>query len=377
MRDIFRKIRRWRFDYRPLVQVVVYKKNLLHNYRLIQKNVGHNSLWPVLKSNAYGHGLIEVAKIFDKQQCGYLIVDSYYEAMILRNEGIETPILIIGFTFEENIIKNRLRDITFVLGDWRQVECLADSVKNKTKVHLKIDTGMNRQGLESEDIGRVLKVISKNKSIIVEGACSHLADADSINTEMTFKQIEEWNVLVEKYSFDKYLKYWHLGASSSIYFVDKINSNAVRLGLGLYGFNVDSKIRLDLKPALEMKSVISSVRKVKKGGKIGYNFSFVAEEDMWVATVPVGYFEGIDRRLSNTGWVKVDDDCCPIVGRVSMNIVTIDVSKVKDRIIGKEVVVIGCDNQAKNSVEHMAKLANTIPYEILVHILPLLKREIK
>ncbi|MFZ5392379.1 MAG: alanine racemase [Patescibacteria group bacterium] len=374
MRNLFRKIRSWRFDYRPLVHVVVYKKNLLYNYKLFKKNIGQNDLWPVLKSNAYGHGLVEVAKIFDTEQCGYLIVDSYYEAMILRNEGIKTPILIIGFTFDENIIKNKLRDITFVVGDLEQIDYLSTWVKTQMKVHIKVDTGMNRQGLELEDFESAWKSLSKNKLIIVEGVCSHLADADSLKKEMTLRQIGKWNQLVDRYSGEKEIKYWHLGASSSLFFVGKIRSNAVRLGLGLYGYNIDSKIKLNLKPALEMYSVISSIRKVKKGEKIGYNFTFVAKEDMWVATVPVGYFEGVDRRLSDIGFVKVGDVFCRIVGRVSMNIISIDVSKIEDRQVGQEVQVIGKLFDEKNSVESMARLAETIPYEILVHVERKIKR---
>ncbi len=377
MRNLFRKIRSWRFDYRPLVHVVVYKKNLLHNYNLFKKNIGQNCLWPVLKSNAYGHGLVEVAKIFDDQQCGYLIVDSYYEAMILRNEGIKTPILIIGFTFNENIIKNRLKDITFVVGDLEQIDYLSKWVKTQMKVHIKVDTGMNRQGLELGDFDRARELLLKNKLVILEGVCSHLADGDNVDTEMTLNQIGVWNNLVDKNLSEESIKYWHLGASSSLFFVKKINGNAVRLGLGLYGFNADSKKKLSLKPALEMKSVISSIRKVNKGERVGYNFTFMAEEDMWVATVPVGYFEGVDRRLSNIGWVKVDGVFCRIVGRVSMNIISIDVSKIEDRQVGQEVQVIGKSFDEKNSVESMARLAETIPYEILVHVERKIKRIVR
>lgn len=377
MRNLFRKIRSWRFDYRPLVKVVVYKNNLLHNYYLFKKNIGQNELWPVLKSNAYGHGLVEVAKIFDSQKCGYLIVDSYYEAVILRNEGIKTPILIIGFTFNENIINNRLSDITFVLGDLRQVDYLVRRLKKQTKFHFKVDTGMNRQGLEIGEFDLARKKLATNNFLKLEGVCSHLADADSENRKSTIAQIACWNGVVKKYETDKSIKYWHCGASSSLFYIKKIRGNAVRLGVSLYGVNIDSKKQLKLKPALELISIISSIRTVKRGERIGYNFTFLASKDLEIATVPVGYFEGVDRRLSNIGWVKIAGKFCPIVGRVSMNIISVDVSGLSKVGLGTEVQVIGSDPQGKNTVEYMAKLAKTIPYEILVHVPSLLKREVR
>jgi len=352
---------------------VVYKNNLLHNYRLYKKSVGRRGLWPVLKSNAYGHGLVEVAKIFDDQKCEYLIVDSYYEAMILRNEGIKTPILIIGFTFTENILKNRLNKVTFVVGDWRQVQELVNDVTRRTKLHLKVDTGMNRQGIEPEEIKKVLRLMKQNEEIELEGICSHLADADSLDQSETLKQIGVWNELVDKLGYTEKIKYWHCGASSSLFYLEKIKSNAVRLGLGLYGINVDEKKKFDLQTALGLQSVISSIRQVRAGEGVGYNFTFKTKKDRQVATVPVGYFEGVDRRLSNIGFVRVGNIFCPIIGRVSMNIISIDVSEVKEIVVGQDVEVIGL--VGKNSVENMAKLTKTIPYEILVHIPSLLKRE--
>jgi alanine racemase len=176
-------------------------------------------------------------------------------------------------------------------------------------------------------------------------------------------------------------------------YADKIEANVARLGLGLYGINSSSEKfypvksaeggvalpqfnGVNLKPVLEMRSIISSVKTLAKGDYIGYNITYEASRDMRVATVPVGYFEGVDRRLSNIGSFLFGDQKCPIVGRVSMNITSVDVSSANDIKMGSKITVISSNSQDDNSVENIAKLAHTIPYEILVHIPPHLKRKI-
>lgn len=378
MRNLFRKIRSDYFNYHPLVKVVIDSANLKQNYLLIQKTVGKNvDAAPVLKSNAYGHGLVEVAKILEKQKPPIYVVDSYYEALVLRNEGIKTPILIIGFSILPNVLNSNLNDVSFVIADIEWLKELTEKLSRKIKFHLKIDTGMNRQGIELENIDEAIHLIKSNENIELEGVCSHLADGDSDNKIFTNKQIKKWNNVVRllRGEFPE-IKYWHLGATSSLYFNKKIDANMMRLGLGLYGINTDPKLNLPLRPVMAVETIISSIREVKKGEKIGYNCTFEAKENMKVATIPMGYFEGIDRRLSNCGYVKIGNNFCPIVGRVSMNITLIDVSEVDDAKIGDEVVVISSDPKDQNSVENIARICRTIPYEILVHVERKLRREV-
>lgn len=362
MRKLIRLLRNSRFKYKPLVEVEVFKENLLRNLHVFQSKI---PVAPVLKSNAYGHGLVKVAQIMEKQKAPFLIVDSYYEALILRNEKIKSKIFMMGHNDIENILQNKLKNVAFAI---TEIETLAglSALKKPQKFHLKIDTGMNRQGIALEQIDEALNLIKSNKNIIIEGICSHFADSDGETEDFTLSQIEKWNKIVQKFRAEFDLKYWHLSNSFGGKFADKINANVMRLGIGLYLWE---------KPALQIKSRISSVKSVKAGAKIGYNCTYEAQRDMKIATIPMGYFEGVDRRLSNRGFVKIKDVFCPIVGRVSMNITTVDVSNV-DAKAGDEVIVISADKADKNSVENIAEMCGTISYEILVHIPAQLRRNI-
>lgn len=360
MRKLLRLLRDSRFKYKPLLEVEVFKKNLQHNLHVAREKI---AVAPVLKSNAYGHGIVNVAQIMEQEKVPFLIVDSYYEALILRNEKIKSEILMMGHNDVENIINNKLKNVVFgIVG----IETLRElsALKKTQKFHLKIDTGMNRQGISLEQIDEAIDLIKSNKNIIPEGIFSHFADSDGETEDFSLLQIEKWNEIVKKFRSEFDLKYWHLSNSFGLKFAEKIDANVLRLGIGLY---------LGEKPALQLKSKISSIKSVKAGAKIGYNCTFEAPQDMKIATLPLGYFEGVDRRLSNCGFVKIKGEFCPIVGRVSMNITTVDVSHV-DAKAGDEVIVISANKDDKNSVENIAKTCRTIPYDILVHIPSQLRR---
>jgi alanine racemase len=255
-----------------------------------------------------------------------------------------------------------------------------------TRIHLKIDTGMHRQGITPSEIEEVIKIIKNSKNIILEGICSHLSDADNVDEKMTQKQIEEWNktakIFRENFGgpnslttphFPSPIKFFHLSASTGFFFQEKIDANLARLGLALYGIN-PGRAKLNLKPVLAMKTILTSVKEIEPGETVGYGGTFAPKKKTKIATVPAGYFEGLDRRLSNSGFVKVKNVFCPIVGRVSMNITTIDVGAVENVKVGEEAILISQNSEDKNSVENIAQTCGAIPYDILVHIPQHLKR---
>lgn len=377
MRKLFRKIRQKRFNYKSIVRVLIYKDNLLHNLNEFKKLNSAVDIAPVLKSNAYGHGLVEVAKILSSQNVPFLVVDSYYEAMILRNEGVKLKILMIGYSINENILNNKLKNVAFTIGSLEQLKNISKILKTKTTFHIKLDTGMHRNGLLISEVEQAVQIIKENKNVFIEGICSHLADADRGDSDYMMDQIEKWNEIVKnwKNNFSETI-YYHISATAGSVFSGSINANVMRLGIGLYGINVSLDDNLKLKPVLEMKSVISSIKKIKEGDKVGYNISFTAEKDMKIATVPVGYYECVDRRLSNNGFFKIGNIFCPILGVVSMNITTIDVSNVENLKINDEVIIISPNLKDENSVIKIAQKCGIIPYEILVHIPEKLKRTI-
>jgi len=342
---------------------------LLNNLEQYQKAYPNVAIAPVLKANAYGHGLVEVAEILEKKNLPFFVLDSMHEAMILRNSGIKTKILLIGHTRILNIETAKIKNTSFTITSLEQLEELDKILSSKRDIHLKIDTGMHRQGVLPDDLDRAIKIIKENRLINLEGVCSHLADAEKEDSELTEKQIEQWERAVGllKKEFSN-IKFFHLSSTAGSNLSSAVSANVLRIGLGLYGIDSSPEKKLELIPALELVSIISSVREIASGEKVGYGATFVADKPTEVATVPVGYFEGVDRRLSNRGFLKVGDKFCKIVGRVSMNITSIDVSDVDSVRIGNKVSIISARPEDENSVENIARVIDSIPWVILVHI---------
>lgn len=371
--------------YEPLVTIEISRSRLINNIKKFIKIAPKGQISPVLKSNAYGHGILEISKIIEneinkdeflKRAIPFFTIDSYFEAMTLRAKNITTPLLIIGYTRPEIILSSRLSNLSYTITD---IETLTKihNTNRKILIHIKIDTGMNRQGIKLEQIDQVIELIKSNNKIILQGICSHLSDADGQNQEITENQIKLWNELVKKVnSLIPSIKYFHLSNTHGHLYSEKIEANLSRLGIGLYGIahNLEDLIRLE--PVMEMKTIITSIKKIKKGETVGYNNTFKAEKDMIIATIPVGYYEGIDRRLSNRGFVEIIPEKipCPIIGRISMNITSIDISHIPNIEINSKVLVISNDSKSKCSIESIAKLCNTINYESVIRIPGQLKR---
>ena len=352
----------------PLITISLSRSALLHNLNEFKKLAPKGQIAPVLKSNAYGHGIDLIAQELEKEHSPFFIIDSYFEAENLRNEGIKTPLLIIGYVRPETINNSKLKNISYVITSLESLK----SITEKTRIHLKIDTGMHRQGILLEEKVGAVAIIKNNPNIILEGICSHFADADNPDPTFTKKQISEWNILV-KYFKEQFptLKYWHISQSPG-HIHKGVEANMTRLGIGLYGL-IDVA-GLNLKPVLEMKTIITGIKKLKVGDCVGYGCTFIAQQEMIIATIPVGYYEGVDRRLSNKGVIKIGDEFCPIVGRVSMNITTIDISAIPNIKIGDEAIVFSANKQDKNSIENVSKACETISYEIALHIPGQLRR---
>ncbi len=356
----------------PLITIEISRHALLYNLNQFRNRMPHVSIAPVLKSNAYGHGLLQVAHILEKEHVPFFVVDSYFEVRTLRDGDVHTPLLVIGYTSIDSIIHNDYKNVRFTITSLDALRELGERARNRTLIHLKIDTGMNRQGLQTQELEEAYKILSQNHHIHLEGICSHFADADSKETSFTEQQIQTWNTLVRTFR-EKYpeIVYWHISNSSG-HAYPHAEANVTRLGIGLYG--ISDIPHLVLKPVLRMTTIISSTKEIQKGDRVGYNGTFIAEKNMKIATIPVGYYEGIDRKLSNKGFVKIGSVFCPIIGKVSMNITTIDISQCSHIQRGDEVIVISDIQEDKNSIISRARDCEVIPYEIAVHIPHHLKR---
>lgn len=377
--DILRKIRKDFSPYENSIEVLIFKDNLLHNLNEYINKFPDFSFAPVLKSNAYGHGLLEIAKILDKEKVPFFVVDSLYEARLLKAKNIKKDILIIGYTRLENLSRFNSSQFIFTIVSLAELKRLSEnfSKSKKLRIHIKIDTGMHRQGVLIDEIDEAIGILKNNKNLNLEGICSHLADADSEEKSFTQSQIENWKKVVNKFKNNfSDIKYFHTSATAGTFYNQKDFGNVIRLGIGLYGINNSPFLDMNLKPAMRVESVVSTIRNLKKGESVGYNHTHTLDRDSKVATVPMGYFEGIDRRLSNIGSFKIGEKYCDILGRVSMNMSSVDVTELPDLNLDDKVIVLSEILDDKNSVVNLAKLANTIPYDILVNIMPHLKRRI-
>lgn len=352
----------------PLITVSISRENLLHNLHTYKEAYPDQAIAPVLKSNAYGHGLVVIAELLDKEDIAFFMVDSLYEAEVLRKAGIRSRIVVMGFVRPEAIVSSRLPNTDFAIVDIEQLRSVAKEAHTSVRLHLKLDTGMHRQGLLPEELSDAVELIKRNPRLCVVGVGTHLADADNINTTFTETQLALWDSLLEtvQAAFPS-IEYTHAAATKGVRTSANHPMNVLRIGMGLYGCDTAPRNPLPLKPVLSMHSFITSIRAIPEGDTVGYNATFRAARPSRIATVPAGYYEGIDRGLSNVGSLQVNGVVCPIAGRVSMNMTSIDVTGIEGKR-GDLVTLISRNPGDPNSVLSMARLASTTPYVILAHI---------
>lgn len=365
-----------------LLKIEIDSQNLLFNIRFFREKFPHHQLGAVLKSNAYGHGLKEIAQFLDKiPEVSYLIVDNIVEAKILRDWGVKKSIIILGY-LPQNLLGDlkRMKNIILVVNSFLQSEILQRKINFPLRVHLKVDTGMHRQGIVFEELESTIKKLQENPQIKVEGLMTHLADATNKNSQETFGQLKKYSIALK--IFKKYFPQgiFHFAATAGTHYLHYAESNLIRIGLGLYGFDNFSQEeeRWPLKPILSFKAKIVNLKELKKGEGVGYNFDFRAEKDMKIAILPCGYFEVIPRALSNLGFVYFQDQPLRILGRVSMNLLIVDVSDVSLPLkLEDELEVISNNPQKLNSFPYYAKLFGVSVYEAMVKLPPIVKRVIK
>ncbi len=343
--------------YHTLNIIEISKKRLIGNYlrlSLIDKGI---KVAPVLKSNAYGHGLVEVAKILDSLQPPFFCVDSLHEAYELYKAKIKSGILIMGYINPKNLAIKEL-PFSYVVYDLIQLKQIFIH-QPQAKIHIFVDTGMHREGVLMDDLEKFVKYIPKNRLGNIEGLMSHFAASEEPERYETKQQVKNFKKAIEILNKNKIFPKWiHIANSygllnSQTLGLGKI-SNLARTGLSLY----DSVLRF--------VTHINQIKKIKKGDKVGYNFTYTAKKDLAIAVLPVGYNDGVDRGFSNIGKVLLKGGVtCPIIGRVSMNITTVDISSVKHAKVGDEV-----------EIYFNIPIKGKILYEFLVHLERSTKRKI-
>ena len=343
---------------------------ILNNLEIYKYQSNATDVMAVVKADAYGHGDKVVAKYLSDHKVRNFAVSNIDEAIHIREAGVVGQILILGYT---PICRTRdliTYDITQTLISEEYAMRIAET-GYKVKCQFAIDTGMRRIGLNGDNPELCERIIREYASrLTLNGVFTHLCVADTPEqNDFTKTQIKCFELIVSRIK-DLELPYCHCMNSAGGLWHHSINSCFVRLGIILYGLKPDylNQLPEGIKPALSWKSVVSLVKHIKPGDTIGYGRSFTAEKDMVIATVPTGYADGYSRLLSNKGWVLINMKKAPIVGRICMDQMMIDVSDVKDVSIGTEVTLLGTNGEETITADDLANLYGTIGYEIVCGI---------
>jgi len=340
---------------------------LRHNYRIIQEYVGSGVivLAPV-KGMAYGHGAIACAQALEDEGCNYFGVALVEEGKALRDAGIRGNIICLSGTSPrapKEIIRSKLTPVLYDLETATSLNKTACKIGVQVDVHLKIDTGMGRLGVSLANWPDFLKGIKELKALQVKGICTHYSDADIIGSNFTHIQTERFNTGLEiAASFHIHPELIHASNSAAALSYPKSRYNMVRTGIALYGVSPRDDLDLPLKPVMSIDTEVLFVKKIQAGEGVSYGGTWKSITDAIIATLPIGYADGYPRSLSNLASVEIKGHRCPIRGRVCMDLLMVDVSQVPTGVrSGDRAVLLG----GSITVNELASLANTIPYEIL------------
>lgn len=329
----------------------------------------------VVKADGYGHGDVAVAKAVYDKVCMYAVA-TLEEAVNLRENGIDKPILILGFvnTDEyETLVRNHVTAAIFDYETAKELDATAKSMGMKALCHIKVDTGMNRIGLRPDEHGIDLaKKICALDNLDVSGIFTHFATADETDKTKTVRQLARFNSVVSALK-DAGIEFEYVHCANSAATIDLPDTykDMVRLGIAMYGMYPSEEVdksRVLLKPALKLMSHVTYVKNVPVGEEISYGGTFVTKRPSVIATVSVGYGDGYPRSLSSKGYVLINGKKAPIVGRVCMDQMMVDVTDIDG--VGRDtpVTLIGHDGDEEITVEQIAALANTFNYEFVCNL---------
>lgn len=346
---------------------------LLHNLKQVRNLIGPTrSIIAVVKADAYGHGAVRISQTLEEAGVAALGVALVQEGIELRLAGVRIPILVMGSILKEQIqplFEYQLTPVLFQAALIPLLEKEAEEQGMTLPVHVKIDTGMGRLGIQTKQLASFIKQILQNRRIKIEGIMTHLADADNIGSENLACQLKVWEETMEALrDYQLETPQIHLANSAAIAALRKLESNPVRPGLMLYGYSSVKTPRLSLEPVLTFKTRIVHLKTVPSGTPISYGGTFVTRRESVIATLPVGYADGYWRALSNCGKVLIHGERVPVVGRVCMDMTMVDVTGLTNLNVGEEAVLIGKQGKEFISAEEVARWIGTIPYEVLCGI---------
>jgi alanine racemase len=331
----------------------------------------------VVKANAYGHGALQIAGHAVKAGAGWLGVAIPEEGMELRNNGISAPVLVLGGADREQCRISVIYNLTQAVPSLETAHLLngcAAEYGRKARVHVKLDTGMGRIGFHRiEELEALVKELHSMKNIVLDGAFTHFAAADETDPAYTEEQIKRLdkmlNIIRES---GIHLKWIHASNTAGVFQFPRANYNMVRCGIGLYGYypshDVMKNATVSLLPVMQWETEVVHIKDVDANSCISYGRTYSASTSRRVATLPVGYADGYNRLLSNRGSVLIHGKRAPVIGRVCMDQIMIDVTNIPEANIGSKVVLLGEQGKEKITADELADLCGTISYEILTSI---------
>src|SRR3989344_5080926 len=368
--------------------VEIDRDALRHNVRELKKLLSPSTRFlAVVKANAYGHGLSEVAQLL-ADEAEWFGVDSVDEGLMLREKGVAAPILVLGWTPEDllaNIVRAGLRQVVYDHDTMLGLAAAGLEQRKPAKIHIKVETGTTRQGMWPEEVSKILNAARTSSWIVPEGIATHLANVEDTHDRSYFRaQLSEFKRALNesaKAGFPNLIR--HVAASAAALLHPETHFDLVRVGIALYGIWPSPEVakaaeihgkELHLKPVLSWKTRIAQVKNVPLGTPVGYGLSEKVNRDSRIAVLPVGYFDGYDRALSRAGEVLIRGLRAKVLGRVCMNMIMVDVTQITAAKMGDEAVLIGEQAQDEISADMLAEKLGTIPYEVLSRINPLLPR---
>jgi alanine racemase len=352
--------------------IAVSVSALLHNLAFFMSMTGKRVI-PVVKGNAYGHGIEQVATALRGKDVPYIAVDNYHEALRVRAVS-KQPVLIMGILRPENFAHLRYDHFAFVVQDAATIRALG-ATSQPVKVHLECNTGMNRYGAQPGEAAALTRLIQSYKNLELEGVMSHLATSDGSDQATIDAAVAGFDACVDLVrSAGARPTMLHVAQTAGSVRAKSAYANTVRIGLGLYGVNpfppghdLYETLHPYLRPALTLTSTITKITELEKGSHVGYGYTFTAPKTMNIGVLPLGYYEALDPRLAGRGAIGIGQDVVPIAGRICMNTTMINLDGV-DAHVGDEVVVYSNDPAAKNTVEAASNEHGLFRYDMLARL---------
>ncbi len=366
-------------------RIILDSEAIRHNYLTFRQLTAPTIAIPIIKANAYGHGLKEVYTALKAVNPPWLGVNSLTEALALRTLGFAGRILVVGPLSAAQVASAAELDLdiflseALMLAEWFRLPV-------KPRAHLKIDTGMARQGFLPEDLPALMDGLKANRERLV-GLCSHFSNVeDVLDQAYALLQLATFEKVLKQFQDEGFTLLPHIAASSSALIMPKARFALARIGISLYGlwpsrttqlsFLQSQGERIELRPVLRWLTEVAIVKRVNAGQYIGYGCTYKALRSMTIAVLPVGYYEGYPRLAGNRGHVLIAGEQCPIVGRICMNMMMVDSTHLPNVTVGMPVTLIGRDGNEHIDASTIGEWAETIHYEIVTQLNPAIPKEL-